>query len=839
MTRLSRRFSLCLLALLIGSCSGGGDDSAVNPDIGSDGTPRYTISGTVILPDIAAVDSDTNNPNQVGWASNDANGVAQNISAPIQLAGSLNMTGAGPEGKTYSGDLRDIFKVNLLAGQVIELAYASNNADNDIDLLLFDVAAANTAVPVGSSSTSNSKHECIAITRDGSYYVVPWIVKGAAMYNLRISSANDGSSCANGMSNTALFVAGELVAKEKAPNLSASTARMMVAAPLAAPVPQLLKVPAAKLQSLQIRRSVEGGIGALDTVDPRDEDILRAENTLRHAYALMQTGKYAYVEPNFRMQRFANYAPNDPGYADQRWHYGQINLPDAMDRINALNLGSNPRPVVAVIDNGVLSTHPDLQGQIVDAYSFTAARTGPGADDPRSAEECNRHDLLDACGHGTFVSGIVAATANNGVHGLGVAPMARLMAIREDDTSYQQTQAILYAAGLKNSSGVLPSRKADVINISWGTGGMCSAQFAEAIAQARANNVAVVVAAGNTNPTKQTPPTLATPANCPGVISVGALDVQKNRTNYSAFGPQLTMTAPGGYYFHVSTIPNAIFSTKSWLDQASFSYHYGTSFSAPHVAGVIALMRYVAPGITVEQIDTLIAAGRLTDDLGVVGRDDEYGQGLINARKAVDEAYVLASGGSIPGVVVPSPASIRLGSTLDSTTLKLALTASGSEVVSSVVANSPALTITPAGNADGVTKLGDYTISVDRKQLPTGFHYFSVTVSTTTRTFTVPLSLVKLADSGKGGDFGPVWVRATNLATTTTYMMRVNSNEGRYSWNLSGMRGGTYVLSASTDLNNNGRFCEAGEVCGDYPGNGQTFLIDRKMTGLDFSIAPY
>ncbi|WP_018606519.1 S8 family serine peptidase [Uliginosibacterium gangwonense] len=820
---------LLTLLLALAACSGGGGSAGGG---GGSGTPRYTISGTVILPDTAAVDSDTNDPAQVGWAGNDTNATAQSLNTPVQLVGYLNQPGKGAAGKTYAaGDLQDIFKVSLVAGQVIELSFASNTTDNDIDLLLFDVSSA-SAVPVGVSSSSTSR-ECIAVTKDGSYYVMPWIVKGAAVYSLHISAANDGTSCANGMSNTALFVPGELVAQERVKSVAQSGSLATPAMQATAHIPKLLSVPNGATQL-----SLAGHATPV-SVDQRDVEIQQVVGTLRYAKELMASGNYAYVEPNFRTERFSSYAPNDPKYSYQLWNYGQINVPDAMDRIKAFGI-TGQRPIIAVIDNGVFSEHPDLQDQIVSPYTFTALTTAPGADDPRTANECNSGVALDSCGHGTFVAGVAAAIANNGVYGTGVAPMALLMPIREDDSEYNQIQAIRYAAGLSNSSGTLPDRKADVINISWGSGAACSAGFADAIAAARAQNVVVVAAAGNTKAGKQTPPIVASPASCPGVISVGATNASTTRTLYSAFGPALTLTAPGGdASSYIYSTASAFSSRTTPADKADFYYNYGTSFSAPHVAGVIALMRYVSPGITTEQIDTLIATGRLTDDLGVAGRDDEYGQGLINARKSVDEAYALATGGSIPGAVVPLPASISFGSVLSSTTLKVKLTASGSETVSSIVASSPAITITATASVDAATKLGDYTISVNRLLLPLGYSYPTLTVTTSTRTFTVPLSVTKLSVStSPSATLGTVWVRATNLETTTTYMQRLDVSGGRYSWNLSGMRGGTYVLNASTDLNNDGMFCNAGEACGDYPGNGQTFQIGSNLTGLDFSMAP-
>src|SRR4051812_40825496 len=94
-------------------------------------------------------------------------------------------------------------------------------------------------------------------------------------------------------------------------------------------------------------------------------------------------------------------------------------------------------------------------------------------------------------------------------------------------------------SGLSNSSGTKPSREADVIDMSWGTGAACSALFADVIAQARANNVVVVAAAGNTfTARKLAPQGIASRASCPGALAVGSLDENGNRARYSAYGPE-------------------------------------------------------------------------------------------------------------------------------------------------------------------------------------------------------------------------------------------------------------------------------------------------------------
>lgn len=819
------------LVLLIGAVAGcggggggGGGSSSASSDgqeYGSDGTPRYTISGTIILADTAAVDSDTNDANQPGWAGNDTSATAQSLSTPVQLAGYLNMEGKGVSGKTYTnGDLQDVYKVNLVAGQVVELSFASNTTDNDVDLALFDVSTGTAATAVGASSTGTSR-ECITITRDGAYYVVPWIVKGAAMYTLHIGAIGDAADCSNAMGSAQLFNTGRLVAREVETSVSGSAVSLAASNATQLNIPRLVSVP------VSAQRMAARALVSLSLADRRDLDIGEAIDTLRYAKMLMATGAYAYVEPDFRLYPYSGFAPDDPDYASQLWHYSMINLPAAMEAINAMGV-TNRKPIVAVIDYSFDINHPDLADRVVSPFRFAESGVVSGVSNTGAT-------------HGTFVSGLAVAAANNARFGIGVASMGLWMPVQMGSTasdsttsSYYAAQAILYAAGLGNVSGVLPDRKADVINMSWGDGNACAAVFADAISRARANNVLIVASAGNTlTAGKLTPPIVANPANCPGAISVAALDADGNRAGYSGFGPNLTLTAPGGTA--AKGVVSIGFSGSNYIIGSG----YGTSFSAPQVAGVLALIRYVAPSITPEQVDTLIATGRITDDIGVAGRDDDHGYGLINASKAVAEAAALAAGNTISGAVVASPASISLGSTLDSVALTLSLTASSSDVVSSIAASSAAISVTANSGVSAATGLGSYTVKVDRSKLPVGATYATITVTSTGRTFTVPVRVIRLGITSSGvGNYGAILVRATNLATTTSSTQLVMPVNGRYTWTLSSLRGGTYALSASSDFDNDGNYCEAGEVCGDYPGNGQTLVVGSKLAGLDFSLAP-
>ena len=213
--------------------------------------------------------------------------------------------------------------------------------------------------------------------------------------------------------------------------------------------------------------------------------------------------------------------------------------------------------IVAVIDTGVVLSHPDLQGQLVDGYDFikdpAVAVDGDGID-PNPDDPGDRFDPSGSSSfHGTHVAGTVAAATNNAVGVAGVAFGAKVMPLRVCGRPrslmeggcdiYDIEQAVLFAAGLANDSGTVPPRRADVINLSLG-GDIGSPAEQAIFDQAGAAGVVIVAAAGNLEPGQSPYPTY--PAAYPGLIGVGAVDINKARAYYSNFGSWVSVVAPGG-----------------------------------------------------------------------------------------------------------------------------------------------------------------------------------------------------------------------------------------------------------------------------------------------------
>ncbi|MBI3380469.1 MAG: S8 family serine peptidase [Aquabacterium sp.] len=895
------RAAALTLTLILSACGGGGggqpEARTSDKDGGSD---VVTMSGTLSLVETAAVDSDTNDPNQASRHNNDDFDVAQALTTPVNLVGTVNEPGSGPDGPNKTaGDQYDVFVVDLQANQTVELQFAADPGVNDLDLAILDDSPKVVGLSAGTGNT-----ECVRIAKAGRYYIAVYAHGGASIYNLRVGSPDSVSSCPNATSAEGAIVAGQVIAQPLDSNVvanrSSSVASTSGSPKQAQGVKSMLEFHReAGLSQLSVPRGAPNLLTLPDTAQARlkglsqlasytsfkrasalaqqasrpaqrSESLAQALDTVSYAKALMATGQYKFVSLNHRVQLsqmvadVGNFPPNDPIYPKQRWHYEQINLPAAMDRL--VNLPTQPtrRPLVAVIDSGIMVDHPDLAPQIEGGRTFVSLNTrNAGEADSSNPDDL---DLPTAAGdphfHGSHVAGTIAARTFDGYGAAGIAPMARLMPLRVFDQrrptgadDYDILNAMLYAAGLPNRSKLFPPRKADVINMSLGSSQACPPSYVDIIQQVRQAGVIVVVAAGNdarNNDGVAVP--VAAPANCPGVVAVGALDAQARQANYSQSGPELRVAAPGGDMSRSTTgepqgdmvdSTVAIFSPEG-KRQPGFAYMQGTSMATPHVAGVVALMKYAYPGLTPELFDAWLSAGKLTDDIGGPGFDSATGYGLINARKAVDVALAEAQnpGPAPQGRIVATPFALDFGAQRTSMSLALNATAKTSDVVKQITSSSPALTFTRT-SVDVQTGLGSYTINVDRTRLPTGTAFLSLNIQTNSDTLTVQVTVVKQAGGSTGArsaDYGAVYVLAIDSITEEVIdEVLVTAQGGRYNWQLKGPRGKKAYLLAGGDLDWNGFICDAGEPCGVYPlmSNAPTEVtLDSNLSNLNFSLAP-
>ena len=229
-----------------------------------------------------------------------------------------------------------------------------------------------------------------------------------------------------------------------------------------------------------------------------------------------QAGLFKYVEPDYIVTTLA--IPNDPSFG-QLWglnNTGQAGgTSDAdIDAPEAWNLTTgNANLVVGVIDTGVDYTHPDLAGNI---WTNPGEIAGDGIDNDLNGFIDDIHgwdfaygdaDPMDVDGHGTHVSGTIAASGNNGTGVTGVAWGAKIMALRFlDDNGSGSTSNAIAAINYATAMGV------KITNNSWGGGGFSQA-LADAIAAANTSGALFIAAAGNDSSNNDTTPSY--PASYP------------------------------------------------------------------------------------------------------------------------------------------------------------------------------------------------------------------------------------------------------------------------------------------------------------------------------------
>ena len=282
--------------------------------------------------------------------------------------------------------------------------------------------------------------------------------------------------------------------------------------------------------------------------------------------------------------------------------------------------------VVAVIDTGVQRDHPDLGGRLVNGFDYVGDDPDAGGDEDS--------DPTDGNGHGTHVTGIIAANRDNSEGITGVAPGARVMPIRVLDDNGEG-----FADDTIKGIDYAIDHGAHVINLSLGdfiplqSTLFDDPAYKSVLERAVDAGIVVVIAAGNNMLPKCENPEVE------GIVCVGAVDRTPTRAAYSSFGSNVDLMAPGGSCLGGSS--EDVLSTVIHSDYDSFC---GTSQAAPHVAGVAALL--VSLGLNGQA-----AADRIIDTASdsCVALAGDCSAGVVDAAAAVEG---LAPPGGGPG---PNP----------------------------------------------------------------------------------------------------------------------------------------------------------------------------------------
>ncbi len=347
-----------------------------------------------------------------------------------------------------------------------------------------------------------------------------------------------------------------------------------------------------------------------------------------------------YAEPAYPLR--ATDAPADPLYArDQTGYMEMMHAPEAWD------LSTGAGVIVAVLDTGLDVAHPDLAERV-----WTNAREVPanGVDDDADGciddvhgcaflhtpgEECataTGGDVADDLGHGTFVAGIIAASGN-GQGMVGVARDATVLPVKILDctgngNTFSLAQGILYAA----------EHGARVLNVSLG-GPVDSVYVRETIRVARDQYGALLVAASGNSGGE-----VAYPARYDSALAVGAATAAGDqRASFSNSGPEVDVVAIGEGI--IGAVPDsACDGFFLCLESTGYAVGNGTSFSAPIVSGLAALMLSRNPFLPPDALAGLIKS--TADPMPASDRPDWAGAGRINMLRALQLPFRLGAPGS-------------------------------------------------------------------------------------------------------------------------------------------------------------------------------------------------
>ncbi|MFC1524056.1 S8 family serine peptidase [Thermodesulfobacteriota bacterium] len=810
----------------------------------------YQVGGTITAAKATAIDGDTNDPFSPEQ-DNNSFPKAQELSNPTVVGGFSCATATGNFGDRFgsTADLDDWYRVTLAQGHTITLTISDHDSGNlgaiDLDLYLYSSTQAGTAVSGGSASSGTLP------LAPGSKTYSP-ATQPVISDDLRLEDD---------------FVPGDIIVRFKKQNLVTHLSSSPTPEILAATVGLQAKagVPGRamlfNLGTPRQRRKAYATLGipksnaTAQTIASADESLRLKYDTIRIVRALrkrtgIESAGLNYIRQTLRI-------PTDKYYYLQH-HYPLINLPQAWD----ITTGDN-NIVVAVVDTGVLISHPDLNANLCSSsdpcrgYDFISdpmnAGDGNGIDsDPSDPGDGNT--LNSSSFHGTHVAGTVAAETNSSGEGSGVAGVswnANIMPIRvlgkKGGYSYDIMQGILYAAGLPNDSGTIPAQSAQIINLSLG-GGPPSAEEQTVYTDVRTNGnngngVIIIAAAGNEGANL-----LSYPASYEGVVSVSAVDMHKNRAYYSTFNQKVDITAPGGDTSkndNGDLYPDGVLSTcgddSSGTIQNVYKISQGTSMAAPHVAGVVALMKALHPTLTPADLDILVSAGLITEDIsgdGTTNRNDFFGYGLVDALKAVQLANSLANGNPLPPILSVSPNTLSFENSDTSLTLTTSNAGGGILAITDVqVINSPGwINIIPSSVDNN--NIGTYTVTVDRADLIDGLYNSTIQFTTAGGSTTNVQVIMQVGVLTDIGNTGYHWVILVNQDThTTTMTTQAPIINGRYTYGFSGVSPGNYYILAGTDSDNDGFLCDDGEACSGYPIVNQLIPVpvsSGDLLGLDF-----
>lgn len=740
----------------------------------------------------------------------------------------------------YFPDQEDRYLASLQAGLELTLQSFSTRLGTAADLLLRVEAPDGTSVgQVIAPGNGTSVSIALNSEQEGDYTVSVTSLGDSPMLYILSSSRTEATTVTAYDWPKHEFVQDEAIVSLRDPG---ARSRGLIASALMTPGRQIAP------GLWMVRRPA--AVAALNQISP-------AEQTLAWIRSLRDDPAIRHASPNYKTRALAT-PVDEPFYASrvlgQQWHYALINGPVAWQLAPGGGTGVN----VAVLDTGLFRDggqwHPDLTANVIAGFDAVDGDDFPA--DPGNA-------VGGSVYHGTHVAGTVAA-AVNGSGGAGVAFGSSLMAVRVLGEGGSGTLSDLLE-GMQWVLGDQSRPSADVVNLSLG-GLPCgdpgvAGTLQQLINQGVEKGIIYVAAAGNSATSEP-----SCPAALENVFSVSAVDGAGSLSSYSNFGSTIDLAAPGGDASRdgngdgqgdlVSSTSAAVVDGQL---QAVYRGLQGTSMAAPHVSGVLALMKEARPALISADIEGYLRGGDLTEPPCEAGcrRTDQLGYGILDAAKSVQSVLLAPP----PQLLTATPAVVNLTTEANvpvSKTVELSPLGGYDITITDVSASDDWFTVSPfprdAISLDAPARLDLTLIPENLEAGLSSRANLEITYDSGTEsqaTLTVPVIGQQITDQ-QARDAGRHFVLLVEPEPQGDTFVTVGQtvatvNEGQYQFEFLPDDGqapqlqnevppGEYFLVAGTDLDNDGLICHAGEACAEYPVAGLRQIIEvrenQPVTGL-------